>query len=316
MRNRILISPTSFGSCGKQPLELLKKENYKVILNPFERKMTSDEVIKLGKDCIGIIAGIEPLNARVLESLPSLRCISRCGVGTDNIDLKKAKELGIVVRNTPDGPTRAVAELTVGVIFNFLRNISYCDREVRKGKWYKGMGSLLLNKKVGILGLGRIGRKVGELLLGLGAEVAGADISPDMKWLETNKIPLLTLEELIKESDILCIHISYSEDNRHIIGKKEIESMKEGAYLVNLARGGIVDEDALCQALKSGHLSGAAVDVFEREPYTGPLKELDNVVLTPHIGSYAREARLKMEIQAVKNLLGSLSSLTGVKEHE
>lgn len=316
MQTKILISPTSFGSCGKQPLGLLEKENYEVILNPFERKMTSDEVIKLGKDCIGIIAGIEPLNARALESLPSLRCISRCGVGTDNIDLKKAKELGIMVRNTPDGPTRAVAELTVGVIFNFLRNISYCDRGIRKGKWYKGMGSLLLNKKVGILGLGRIGRAVAELLLGLGANVTGTDINPDIKWLETNKVSLLTLEDLIKESDILCIHISYSEDNRHIIGKKEIESMKKGAYLVNLSRGGIVDEDALCQALKSGHLSGAAVDVFEHEPYIGPLTELDNIVLTPHVGSYAIESRLKMEMQAVKNLLESLSSLTGVKEHE
>ncbi len=316
MRNKILISPTSFGSCGKQPLELLKKENYKVISNLFGRKMTADELVEQGKDTIGIVAGVELLNGRVLELLPSLRCISRCGVGTDNIDLKKAKELGIAVRNTPDGPTRAVAELTVGVIFNFLRNISYCDREIRKGEWHKGMGSLLLNKKVGILGLGRIGRKVGELLLGLGAEVAGADISPDMKWLETNKIPLLTLEELIKESDILCIHISYSKDNRHIIGKKEIESMKEGAYFVNLARGGIVNEDVLYRALKSNHLAGAALDVFEQEPYTGPLRELDNVVLTPHIGSYARESRLEMEIQAVKNLLESLSSLTGVKEHE
>lgn len=308
MRNKILISPTSFGSCGKQPLELLEKEGYEVILNPFGRKMTPDEVIQLGKDCLGVIAGVEPLNAGVLKSLPSLRCISRCGGGMDNIDLEKAKELGITVRNTPDAPTRAVAELTVGVIFDLLRNVSYCDREIRQGNWYKGMGSLLLNKKVGILGLGRIGHTVAELLLKLGAKVAGADVKPDRKWLEENKIPLLTLEELLKESDILCIHISYSEENRQIIGKKEIESMKKGAYLVNLSRGGIVDEDALYWALKSNHLAGAALDVFEQEPYTGPLKELDNVVLTPHIGSYARESRLEMEVQAAKNLLESLNN--------
>ena len=145
-------------------LELLEKEGCKVILNPFGRIMTPEEVTELGKSCLGIIASVEPLNAKVLESLPSLRCISRCGVGTDNIDLDKANELGITVRNTPDGPTRAAAELTVGVIFDLLRKISHCDREIRKGNWYKAMGNLLLNKRVGVLGLGRIGRMVAELL--------------------------------------------------------------------------------------------------------------------------------------------------------
>ena len=303
MKAKILISPTTFGTCGKQPLELLEKENCEVILNPFGRKMTPDEVIKLGKNCIGIVAGDEPLNATVLESLSSLRCISRCGIGMDNVDLEKAKELGIGVRNTPDEPTRAVAELTVGVIFDVLRNISYCDREIREGRWNKEMGSLLLNKRVGILGLGRIGRMVAELLSGLGATVFGTDVQPDTRWLATHKVSLLSFEDLVRESNILCIHIPYSKDNRHIIGKKEIESMKIGAYLINLSRGGIVDEDALYQALKSNYMAGAAFDVFEQEPYIGPLTELDNVILTPHIGSYAKESRLKMEVQAVKNLL-------------
>ena len=307
--SKVLISPTVFGKCGLEPLELLEEHGYEAILNPFGRRMTPDEVIELGKDCIGIIAGVESLNAEVLESLSFLRCISRCGVGIDNVDLKKAKELGIMVRTTREGPKRAVAELAIGVIFDILRKISLRDRDLRKGNWYKGMGSLLQNKKVGILGLGRIGRTVAELLLRLDAKVTGADINPDIKWLEKYNVPLLTFEELIKESDILCIHTSYSEDTRHLIGKKEIESMKSGAYLVNLSRGGIVDEDALYQALKSGHLAGAAVDTFEQEPYTGPLAELDNVVLTPHIGSYAEESKLKMEMQAVRNLLEVLSDL-------
>lgn len=306
MQNKVLVSPSTFGTCGKQPVELLEKENFEIILNPFGRKMTSDEVINLGRDCIGIIAGVESLNAKVLEFLPSLRCISRCGVGIENIDLEKAKELDITVRNTPEGPTRAVAELTIGVIFDLLRNISYCDREIRKGNWNKGMGNLLQNKKVGILGLGRIGRKVAELLLKLDAEVLGTDINPDMSWLEVNKVSLLSLEELLRESDILCIHISNSKDSKHLIGKKEIESMKRGTCLINLSRGGIVDEEVLYQVLKSNHLAGAALDVFEQEPYKGPLKELDNVVLTPHIGSYAKESRLKMEVQAVRNFLENL----------
>lgn len=305
---KVLISPSSFGKCGNRPLEILEEKNYEVILNLTGRKMTANEVIELGKDCIGIVAGVEPLNPKVLDSLPLLRCISRVGVGIDNIDLNRAKELGIVVKNTPDGPTIAVAELAIGLIFNILRKISYRDREIRNGNWNKEMGYLLSGKKVGIIGLGRIGRTVADLLLSLGAKVSGTDINPDLDWSKMKKVPLLSLQELLRESDIVCIHVSYSPKNEHLIGKNEIDCMKIGAYLINLSRGGIVNEEALYTALKSNHLCGATVDVFEQEPYTGPLTELDNIVLTPHIGSYAMESRLDMEIQAVKNLLEVVDS--------
>lgn len=301
--NKILISPSSFGKCGNQPLELIKKNNYEAILNPFGRKMTPDEVIKLGEDCIGIIAGVESLNAMVLESLPHLQCISRCGSGIDNIDLEKAKELKIVVKNTPYGPTRAVAELTVGLIFDLLRQISYRDRAIRNGKWNKEMGFLLRGKTVGVLGLGRIGRTVVELLLKLDANVIGSDIYPDEQWLKKTNIPLLSSQELIKECDIICIHVSYKSKSKYLLGKNEIASMKKGAYIVNLSRGGVVDETALFNALEIGHLRGAAIDVFQQEPYNGPLIGLENVVLTPHIGSYALESRLQMELQSVENLM-------------
>jgi len=309
VKKKILVSPTTFGTCGREPIDLAKEEGYDLLLNPFGRKMTEIELLDLGKDCIGTIAGDEPYNSAVLESLKDLRCISRCGVGLDNVDLEKAEELGIVVKNVPDGPTRAASELVVGLIFDILRNISYCDRDIRKGEWNKRMGSLLLEKKVGILGLGRIGRMVSELLIGLGADVCGNDLKADTIWLKKHNVPLISLEDLLKESDILCVHIPYSQDNRYIIGSKEIESMKEGAIIVNLSRGGIVDETALYDALKSGHLAGTALDVFETEPYTGPLTKLDNVLLTPHIGSYAKESRLNMELQSVKNLLGVLRDL-------
>ena len=156
------------------------------------------------------------------------------------------------------------------------------------------------------MGLGRIGSLVAEMLQKLGAEVAGSDIKPDMKWVEENNIVLMSQDRLFRENDIICLHIPYAEDNRHIIGRKELQSMKRGAYLINLSRGGIVDEDALYQALKSKHIAAAAVDVFEHEPYTGPLSKLDNVVLTPHCGSNAVECRQEMERQAVRNLIESL----------
>ena len=310
-KNEILISPTSFGKCGNQPLDLLEKNNYEVILNPFNRKMTPSEIIDLGRDCIGIVAGVESLNATVLESLPYLRCISRCGSGIDTVDIEKAKELNIVVKNTPYGPTRAVAELTIGLIFDTLRQISSRDRSIRNGKWNKQMGFLLKDKTVGVLGLGRIGRNVAELLLKLDARVIGSDINPDKKWLEKTKIPLFSFDKLIKKSDILCIHVSFSSDSKYLIGEKEIASMKKDSYIVNLSRGGIVDEKALYNALKSKHLAGAAIDVFQQEPYKGPLIELDNIVITPHIGSYAKESRLEMEIEAVENLLDVLKQQAG-----
>lgn len=310
-KSKILISPTSFGKCGNQPLDILEKNNYEAILNPFNRKMTPSEIIDLGRDCIGIVAGVESLNAAVLESLPYLHCISRCGSGIDTVDIEKAKELNIVVKNTPYGPTRAVAELTIGLIFDILRQVSSRDRSIRNGKWNKQMGFLLKDKTVGVLGLGRIGRNVAELLLKLDARVIGSDINPDKKWLEKTKIPLFSFDKLIKKSDILCIHVSFSSDSNYLIGEKEIASMKKDSYIVNLSRGGIVDEKALYNALKSKHLASAAIDVFQQEPYKGPLIELDNIVITPHIGSYAKESRLEMEIEAVENLLDVLKQQAG-----
>ncbi|MCL0036163.1 phosphoglycerate dehydrogenase [Dehalococcoidia bacterium] len=307
---RILITTSAFAREDCSPINLLQSAGYEVILNPYGRKLSEEEVVNLLLQVkpVGMIAGVESLTARVLEQAEGLKVISRCGIGLDNVDLNAARSRGIAVLNTPDAPTQAVAELTVGVVFDLLRRISFLDRELRRGNWRKETGSLLQGKRVGIVGLGRIGKRVAELLLALGAKVAGTDIRPDFKWLQTNQVPLVSLEELLKESEILCLHLSYAPDNEHLIGKREIEAMRKGVYLINLSRGDVVDEDALYLALTSGHLSGAALDVFDQEPYTGPLAKLDNVILTPHIGSYARESRLEMEMQAVKNLLSVLNA--------
>lgn len=301
--NKILVSPSSFGKCGSEPIDLLKKKGFEVILNPYGRKLTSDEVRILGKDCVGIIAGVETLNSDVLKTLPKLKCISRCGTGIDNIDIKIANELGIIIKNTPWGPTQAVSELTIGLIFDLLRQISLRDRLIRKGQWYKKMGFLLKNKKVGIIGLGRIGTTTAGLLLKLGADVYGYDINADKNLASELKIKLLTFEQLLLNSDIICLHVSTKSENKYLIGEKEFIKMKKDSFLINVSRGGVVDEKALYTALKKGEISGAAVDVFETEPYYGLLTQLDNVILTPHIGSYAMEARLEMELDSVKNLL-------------
>ncbi|MCD6390772.1 MAG: phosphoglycerate dehydrogenase [Dehalococcoidia bacterium] len=306
--NRVLITTSSFGKNNSSPLNLLKEAGYETIINPYGRKLTEDEVLNLLLEVkpVGMIAGVEPLTASVLQQAKGLKVVSRCGVGLDNVDLNAARALGITIRNTPDAPTESVAELTIGFIFNLLRKIAFLDREVRKGNWAKESGSLVRGKNVGIVGLGRIGKRVAEMLLALGAKVAGTDIQPDYEWLQTKQVPLISLEELLKQSEILCLHVSSTGNIKQLIGRKEMESMPKGAYLINTSRGEVVDHDALYSMLSGGHLSGAALDVFHHEPYTGPLTHLDNVILTPHIGSYAREARMEMEIQAAENLIEEL----------
>jgi len=303
---RVLISTTSFAEHDNSPLRLLESNGFEAVLNPHGRKLKPEEVVALAKGCVGIIAGTEPLTEEVLRQLPDLKAISRCGVGLDNVDTNAARKRGVAVSSTPDAPTQAVAELTLGLILNALRRISFMDRQVRGGAWSKEVGGLLSGKTVGIIGLGRVGRRVAELLEPFGVKILANEPKPDKKWVKDNKVCLTSLEELLRESDIVTLHIPYTEQNHNLISAERVKIMKRGAILINTSRGGLVDEDALYHALKSGHLGGAALDAMETEPYRGPLKELDNVILTPHIGSYALEARVQMEIEAARNLINLL----------
>lgn len=306
---KILISTSSFGKFDNKPLEMLKSRGYDVVLNPHKRKVTPEELVDLARDCDAVIAGTEQYNKEVFEKLPNLKVISRCGVGMDSIDINESKKHGIVIKNTPDAPTQAVAELTVLLILDVLRKTSFMDRQIRKGIWKKEMGHLLAEKTVGIVGLGRIGRRVAELLAPFNVKLLASDPKPDKIWLDKNKVEITELDRLLKESDIVTLHVPYLQETKNLINSERVALMKEGAIIVNAARGGVVDENAIYNALKNGRLYGAALDVMEKEPYNGPLKDLDNVVLTPHIGSYAIEARVRMETEAVKNLFEGLSEV-------
>ena len=246
-----------------------------------------------------MIAGTEPLTRDVLKEARSLNVISRVGVGIDNIDLEAARESGIKIFYTPEAPTDAVAELTIGLILNALRRLNLADRNIRNGIWKKEMGSLFKGKTLGIVGFGRIGKRVAEIAKSFGVDV----IFSDVQKVETALAKQVFLEELLNSSDIVSIHASGKET---IISKKGINQMKNGTILINAARGGMVDEEALYSALLSGKLSYAAIETFAKEPYNGKLAKLENIILTPHIGSYAREARIRMEIEAVENLIKGL----------
>ena len=304
--NKILTSPSSFGKISPEPFNILKNNGFQVINNPYGRKLTESEVVNLAKECVGIVAGVEPLNENVLSQLKQLKCISRVGVGMDNIDLNYARLKNISVVNTPDGPTRSVAEFTIALTLSLLKKIPQAHNKIINKKWSKYLGNLIFGKKIGIIGLGRIGKMTAKLFRNLGNVVIAYDIKPDKVWAKENQVEIVSLENLIGSSDIITIHVPGSSSESPMISSSEINNLKNGAFLVNVARGGVVDENALYEALLAGKIAGAAIDVFKDEPYYGDLIKLDNVILTPHMGSYAKEGKLKMEIDAVNNIIKSL----------
>lgn len=306
MKKKIFIALSTFAEHGSDPLELLKNSGFDFSINTLGRRLAPDEIIELGKDAEGIVAGVEPYNEFVLDRLPRLRCISRCGVGIDNIDSKKASEKKILIKNTPDVVIQPVVELTVAMIFDLMRKLSYHTGLLRAKRWHKEAGNLLFGKKVGVLGLGRIGKKVAGIMLKLGTEVYGTDLSADKAWADQAGVKIVPLDELLRLSDILTIHLSSIKERPFQLGEKEIAAMKAGAFLINVSRGQMVDETALFDALKSGRLAGAALDVFPAEPYMGKLCELDNIVLTPHVATLTKESRVQMEAEAVRNVIDVL----------
>ena len=223
----------------------------------------------------------------------------------DSIDLKYAKSKNITILNTPDGPTRSVAEFTLAMALSLIRKIPMADSNMKNNIWKKETGNLILNKTLGVIGLGRIGKTVSELFKAIGLNIIGYDLYPDLEWAQRNNIKLLEIDQVISNADILTLHIP-GGNNEPLISKKDFLKMKKNSFLINISRGEIVDETDLFHALKNNLISGAAVDVYSEEPYTGELLKLNNIILTPHIGSYAKEGKLKMEVDAVKNLLKNL----------
>ena len=312
--SKLVISTSSFDVEGNSSLNHLVNSGMHIVRNSYKRKLTEDEAIELlGEDAIGMIAGIEPLTERVFSSAKNLKVVSRCGAGLDSVELAAAKLHGISVFNTPEAPAQAVAELTMGLMLAALRRICQTDRLLRANEWPRMQGQLFAAQTVGIIGLGHIGKRVARLSQAFDARVIAHDphIDPTSHGVES-----VSLEELFAEANVISLHVPYTTDTHHLLDAKSFARMKPGSIIINAARGGLIDEAALDEALISGHLGMAALDVFEQEPYHGPLTKNDRMILTSHIGSLAKESRKCMELEAAENLLKGLINAGLIKDDQ
>jgi D-3-phosphoglycerate dehydrogenase len=225
----------------------------------------------------------------------------------DNVDVAAAKELGIEVISTPVAPTEAVAELTLGLMVALTRRVVEADRLLRRGSWKPLMGWLLEGKTLGVIGLGRIGKRLTQLVQPLRMSVLAHEPFPDSGFVSQHQVRLVSLRELFAQADIITLHVALTTETRHLIRRETLAWMKSNAVVINTSRGDVVDEVALLEALEASRIGGAALDVYSEEPYRGPLLENSKVILTAHMGSYAKEARVQMESEAVDNLVHLLS---------
>ncbi len=306
MAGIVAVSTSSFGKENAAPLELVRAAGFEVRMNPHGRTLTTDEAKAHLDGVVGLIAGTEKLTGDLLRGLPGLKAISRVGVGMDGVDQVAAKELGIAVSNTPSAHVDAVAELTLAGLLAILRHVPASDASIRSGGFTKPMGRLLRGQTVGLIGFGQVAQAFAALLAPFNCTLLAYDVMPNAAAAANLGVTLTTLEKVVADTDIVSIHVPYSKSAHNLIAAPQLATMKSDGILLNAARGGLVDEAALLAHLQANSKAGAYLDCFDKEPYSGPLATLPNVVLTAHIGSYAREARLRMETEAAQNLLRSL----------
>ena len=299
-----LITTSPFGDRNGFPLEMLEANGVDYRLNPLNRKLTEDELIGMVADVGVIIAGTEPITAKVMESAPNLKHISRVGVGLDNVDLVAAEKRGIKVSYTPDAPAPAVAELTIGLMLSLLRNIHVANSAMHQGKWNRHFGRRIAEITIGIIGLGRIGARVLRRTQGFGTpRLLVNDVLPTLELNREFKLEWVSKDIIFTQADLISLHVPLTLKTKGLVGVKELGMMKPDAFLINTSRGGVVDEKALYHALKENKIAGAAIDVFEKEPYQGPRAELGNCLLTSHMGSMSLDCRTRMEIEATEEAI-------------
>ena len=297
---KVFVSTQPFAKTDPRVAEMIVNQGWELEFNPYGRKITIPELKMLLPEVDALIAGTERLDKETLKFADSLKFISRVGIGLDGIDWKEIKKRGIEVVYTPDAPTLSVAELTLGFMIDLSRNITNTAIGMREKVWRRYMGQELGGKTIGIIGLGRVGKTVARLLKPFKCKILANDIEPDYNFIKENRLILTKKEDIYRGCDFVTLHVPLTKLTKSLINEKVLKMMKNDAFLINTSRGPVVEERALYKALKQDQIKGSAIDVYIEEPYSGCLTELDNIILTCHMGSCTDRSRIDMEIGAAQ----------------
>lgn len=301
---RVFISLNQFCHFSNIPKKLLKRYNIECIDNPLKRKLTEEDLIRYQGNCDFILAGTEKISKKVINKNKNLKVISRVGVGIDNIDLKYAKKKQIKIFNTPSAPSDSVAEFSLALILNSIKQINLMDTRIRKKKWIKLQGKMINDLNIGIVGTGNIGSKLIKLLSFLKPKnILAYDREKKFDLIKKFNVSYVSKKVLLKNSDLISLHLSSNHKTKKFIGEEEFKLMKKTAIIINTSRGDIIDEKKLENALKRKIIAFAALDAFEKEPYSGCMINLENCLITSHSSSFTESARKMMEIHATKNII-------------
>jgi D-3-phosphoglycerate dehydrogenase len=301
------VTARSFRKAEGPHKQILREAGYELVESPNDQPLKAGELGPWLKDVDAAILGLDVVDAEALSAASRLRVISRYGVGVDSVDIAAATSCGVVVTITPGANAVSVAELTVALLFSLARSIPYHDRVAKSGKWSRVQGIELTGATIGLMGLGRIGREVAQRCRGLGMRVIGYDPMLTAEQIDALGVARCSFEQLLGESDVVSLHLPLTPQTRMVIDSAALAKMKRGAYLINTARGGLVDEEALYEALSAKRLAGAAFDVFAEEPpRSDGLVSLDNFIAAPHIGSATEQTIRRMGLMAAENALAVL----------
>ncbi|MBF0340496.1 MAG: phosphoglycerate dehydrogenase [Magnetococcales bacterium] len=304
----ILITTVPFAAQNPLPIELLKSAGIDFMINPLGRKLKEEELADMVGSFDVLIAGTEPITDRVMSRAPNLRLISRVGIGLDSVDLLAAERRGIQVSYTPDAPAPAVAELTIGLMLSLLRSVHVVNAQMHRGEWQRHFGRRIPEVTIGIIGTGRIGGRVLRRLSAFGTpRILVNDIHPDSQVAPKLKLEWVDKETIYREADVISLHVPLTGQTKNMIRREHLLQMKRDAVIINTARGGIINEQDLAAVMVEGHLSGTAIDVFNKEPYEGELAKIERCLLTSHMGSMSIDCRTRMEIEATEEAVRFLA---------
>jgi len=305
---KVLVTPRSFGKTDPEAYRILEKAGFEIVRNPTGGIMNEEQLKTILADCDGVIIGVDPLSHEVLTAATNLKAIAKYGVGVDNIDLDYCRKRDIKVSRTVGANSNAVADFAFALMLSVARRVVTIDRRCRQGDWEKLTSTDVNGKTIGILGMGAIGKGVALRARGFDMKVLGYDVYWDDQFAEKNGIVHASLEQIYQEADFISLHLPLLPETQNMIGKEQIDAMKSNVILINTARGGLIDENALYDALRTQRIYGAGIDAFSQEPLDDPKwYELENLVIGSHAAASTFGATEQMGRMAAQNLVDALT---------